>query len=192
MSDDKRPYGRMDVANVPPQEAPAIPVKLEEPVMTGAEAMEFLRDCGVIDVGGDQLKKLASLGAYAKTVGIVKTQNGRAVVSQERLNEAILYLLEMMREIKANPEKTKAGNKRRTMEMAKIAQQLGYLTARLTESQRMVLEASGAVLTPNSMPPEQEEEPVAGFLPRQPVRPGTTNIFTKEVHIAGNGAKPGD
>ena len=82
------------------------------------------------------IRDLASIGEHVQGSGVLRVTRGRALVNQQRLDTMMRELSAAVMEMQEKPKKTR----RDLTSMAELSHSFGYLSARLTDSQHLMLE----------------------------------------------------
>lgn len=153
-----------------------VSVDLTDKVVTDEEAEEIMKANGLAVVQKNNITKLAQLGIYLHGVGVMRMQRGRALMSQERLDQASAILFRKMNEVANDPEA-----KGQVQKLTALAQSLGYLATKITQSQEvmMLMEGQGKP----AIPPMPQDEPTARAAPIGSVVGPSTVIMGKELHV---------
>jgi hypothetical protein len=150
-------------------------------VPTSAEAEEDLKRLGLVRVNQNSFESLKRLGVYLKSAGVLKTQRGRAFVTQEQVSYAIQQALARL-----TGEETLASGKKRPLknkDAIELLRTVGYLAGQLTDVQRFVVEME-EIGSPSGTIPEPPARANQAFEAGKPVVPaGTTAVFAREAHF---------
>jgi len=156
---------------------PAVPVSIDEPQVLPEEAIAALKRQGFSDIGPEALIDLQRLGIHVHSLGTIRTHRGRALIAQTILDRSMKMLYSALEDLHANKNK-----KGRLKEMRDTAQTIGYLAARLTDSQALSVTMEGG--RANISPDGVADDVTPSFIPGSKVQPGNqTAIVAKEVHF---------
>jgi len=149
---------------------PIMDVGLDERILDDDAAVGILRNLtGVSSLQRDQVRNLAQLGIYARGLGILRTQRGRVLISQERLEDTIRILIDRLAIEQAR------GAKARVSMIRGLAHEISVLTQTMTNTQHLALELEKAA-APTGRPDEVDRPLNQGF--------GTgTVIAAQQVHV---------
>lgn len=148
----------------------AVEVGIDEPMIAEAELKEILKRQGFAEVGLARMNDTGRMGVALKGLGVLKMQRGRALINQQRMDDAMRQMCELLTEILASNKKTRIASANKT------AQTISYMSRALTDAQKFMADheqgsserrPSNAVVIPE-MPTNK------GFLPGQNVQPGVT------------------
>jgi hypothetical protein len=161
-----------------------VPVALEEPMVADREAVAALRRAGLVTMAECTLRDLKTIGVHIHGAGTLRIQRGRAMVTQQMLADTMRELFSEIQVVKSEKE-TKARHKL----MLAMAHALGALSAKMTESQELMLKLEGGTgAVADSGPPPGL---VKSFTPGQQVQAGGTLAVAREIHFhATEPAKP--
>lgn len=162
---------------------PQVPIDIGEPIIGETEALKALEEHGLVNLPPGHLTSLRAIGAYIHGTGTLKTQRGGVMVNQQRLDSAMRIIHAEIVAIGASK-----GQKGRLNSLTRLCTTLGYLSTKLTDSQHLMMELEGgrAAIDPNT----SAEATVRSFMPGQTVKPGSTLVIGKEIHMHGNGQEP--
>lgn len=162
---------------------PEVPVALRDPVISEEAALDAVQRQGSVMCSKKAVSDLAAIGVHVMGAGSLKVQRGQVFISQQRLNQALILLMDELQRL------TKGNDKKKTAKLAQIAQSLGYLTARLTDSQSLMV-AIERLHHPGGQAIEEILPTNDCFLPGE-AKGGGTSIVAKEVHLHqhNNGGK---
>lgn len=150
---------------------------LPEPTVTDDQALEAFKRSGLTLVTAETVRDLAAVGVYAKGVGVLRIQRGRAMFTQQRLEEAMRLLSSHMHTVHADPKlKTSA----KTNNLVRSAGALSSLARQTTESQRLATDIE-SLTTQSGAPVADTPNNVPSFAPKQKVGPSTS----PEIHNHG-------
>lgn len=163
-----------DPKDLLPVKSPPIPIDIAEPMVSDEEAEKALLECGLVRVPKKQLDNLNKLGIWLKGAGVLRNQRGEALFNQRRLDDVMQILYEHIVDINGSKRKDKMKS------ILLLSEKLGYLSSKMTESQKLVVEMEG--LTPGSArnAAYQDEAVNKSFIPGSNVKP---MIVGKEIHI---------
>lgn len=153
-----------------------VEVSIPDQVITDESAAEAMRSQGLIMLQKNTITDLASIGINLQGVGVMRVQRGRALVSQQRLDEASRVVYNEI--IELSKDKSAKG---RLAKICQLSQSLGYLASKLTESQELMLSIDGEKTGYHAMP--SDEPTTKAFTPGSIVRGGGTAIMAREVHL---------
>ena len=145
---------------------------IPDPAVTDIQALEAFKRAGLVMVGVDTVKDLAAIGIYVKGVGVLKIQRGRAMITQQKLDEAIRVMSEHMVAIH-NDSKLKPRTK--TNDLVKSAGVLASLTRGSTDSQRLAIELESMTVVTGA-PVTDTPVPMNSFQPKAKITPVSTTI----------------
>jgi hypothetical protein len=163
---------------------PEVPMEIQERVISESHALEsFKRSMGVVEVSHDTLSDLEAIGIYTKGRGILNIQRGNAMVNQQLLRSIFAELATAITKGKLN-KKTKKREPLTVAELSSLARTAGYLSSKVTESQKFSVEMERVRATTDSMT-EDDTPATRVFKPGTKVPAGqpATNIITENVHI---------
>lgn len=163
----------------PKTEVMEVPVDIPDPVVTEDEAIAALERQGHVDLDARTIRDLRDIGVFAKATGLLKIQRGRGMVNQQTLHKAMIAMQDEMDKVLHSRLKDK------TAKMTALARTIGYLSSKVTESQRMMMGIEKLSQPAGTI---ESEMPVNnGFRPGQTVKPakGSTMIMARNVHIHG-------
>lgn len=174
MSKSRQLIKASEANNVVPVE-----VDIPDPIIAEEAALQAMEHLGQVTIPTEYVNKLAAVGIHVKGAGVIRIQRGRAMLNQTLLDRCMVDLAKMINKIASGSAKA------RVDQASKLSHALGYLSSKLTESQRFMaeLEGRGVIGTRNSKGQESVDEPPAqlSFVPGSNVSP--QQIVTKEVHI---------
>lgn len=163
---------------LPPNKANLPPVEIEEPQITDAEATESLKQFGLVEVNANTMRSLNLLGGFAKTKGLVQNQRGRAMVTQERVDEAMRAMADIV-----TGRKKINGKQAKFDQIIRAGATLSQLARSSCDSQRVVLEIEGFL-----PPSERTDREQADGTRKQSFKPGAavtphTTIYAQKVEM---------
>lgn len=161
---------------------PDVPTSIPDRKVAEPEAIEAMQRAGAVVVQSKLFHDLESVGIHVRGVGVLKYVRGRAVISQHRLDTLMKEIAERI--LVGQSEDGGKAKKPSNAEIIKMTNALGYLSTKLTESLRLLVEIEGVVAPPGGV--REEEQVQASFGAGVPVRPalaGGTTVFAKEVHL---------
>jgi hypothetical protein len=149
------------------------------------EVAEALVAMGHTKMTLTRLKSLSTIGLYSQSLGMVVTQRGQVLVSQQWVNNAQRDLSEMLERVKGAPEKGKHSIplERKATMIRLMAKDLGYLGKVQSEAAIRAISMGGALprhlrAEPEDLPPIDPNYKVGTV-----IRPAGTMISAREVHI---------
>lgn len=168
----------MSEQNVVKLSAPLpVEVGLEDPMISDDELVKVLTRQGFSEVGLSRIQDIRACGVALKGLGVLKMQRGRALVSQQRMDNAMRYLADLLEEVMAGNKSTKIS------QAIRLAQALGYMGSKLTEAQAFLAEMERHHGSNRPAFQEAVSEVInKGFLPGKDVQPGVT-LIQREAHI---------
>lgn len=164
----------------PKTEVMEVPVEIPDPVVSEDQAISALERQGHVDLDAGTISDLRDIGVFSKATGLLKIQRGRGMVNQMTLHKAMIAMQDEMGKVLHSRLKDK------TAKMTALARTIGYLSSKLTESQRMMVGIEKLSQPAGTI--ESEMPMNNGFRPGQTVKPakGSTMIMARNVHIHGN------
>lgn len=169
----------MKKLNAPPETdivlhpVPEVPIAINEPVISDDEVAEAIKRQGGITIPKKAITDLAAIGAHVMGAGILKVQRGQVIISQQRLNQVMLLLMAELTRLNAGSDRNK------TTKMVQISQSIGYLTARLTDAQSLMVSIERIQHPSGSIADEIPASNVC-FPANEAVKP---QVLPKEVHF---------
>lgn len=175
------------MSNLPVEKIPQVPqVPMESPerLISEEHALEsFKRAMGCVEVSKETLSDLEAVGIYTKGRGILNIQRGNAMVNQQLLRSIFGELAKTVSQGKLN-KRTKKRDPLSIAELSSLARTAGYLSSKITESQKFSVEMERIRATTDSM--TEDDTPATRVF-----RPGTkvpasnpgANIVAQSVHI---------
>lgn len=161
-------------------------VDIPTEVVTDEEAIEALERMGNVKLPKGMMNDLAKVGVNQAGIGVFKLVRGDSMMNRTRLNLAMNTLLGyIIRGTAAESAKGKKGRPMKPLEMAELAHKLGYLSSKMTESHRLMVDMEQA--RPGG-PHDDEPAHQASFGAGEDIKPATT-INAQTVHIH-EGVKP--
>lgn len=145
-----------------------------------AAATEAMATMGHAKVGTRALKALSLIGAMAEGVGMLRTQRGNTVVSQQWINESMRSIGEFSRRLDEDrDEKFKLKDK--CYVAAILARAQAELARAMTDASKSAIE-SERVATGRGV---EEPMPAQDFVPGEIIRPAPQQNFIKAdvVHV---------
>jgi hypothetical protein len=164
------------LAKIKPEDLP--PVEIEEAQVADRAAEKALQAHGLVAVTAQSVRALAAIGSFEKGIGVVPVLRGRAMLTQERVDRALVALTRI---IDGTSDKLN-GKVIGVANVLRAGQVLAQIAKAQTDSLRFTLELEEHL--PPHLRLNQEREPLnKTFAPGAAVKPHTT-IYAKEVHIA--------
>lgn len=162
------------LAKIDPKELPA-PV-IDEPQVTDNEAEKAMQKQGLVKLDAESVRSLAVLGAFEKNIGIVRTQRGRALATQSRVDETMIAVVDII-----TGKRKVNGKGAKFDQLIRAGQTVGTLARAQTDSQRFTLELE------EYLPPSERQDREGGtkqksFAPGAAVTPHTT-IYAQNVQM---------
>lgn len=148
-----------------------------DPLITDDQALAAFRENGLVDVQPGTVKNLANLGIYTKSVGSLKIQRGRVLVSQHRLDKVMNALVNEFDRINSSDSKAK-----KTEKLLGLAKAIGQLTARQTECQELAIDIESKAVAAGAPVQDGPQPTQASFPQRAKIQP-TTMIHAQHVTI---------
>ena len=158
---------------------PAVDVELPEPMVTDEDAKRALAEMGLVKIGANYLKRLTQMGVLVKKNGVIRNQRGQAFLLQATASEALTTLTALISEAAGTKEKLKT----RINNVCQLTQQLSHVTARMTDAQMVSLEIEKMTKPRGVPPPEEEQDLVPSFVPGSAIRPNSTLVVGREIHL---------
>lgn len=117
------------------------------------------------------------MGIYVGGLGVLKMQRGRAMINQQRVDDAMRQMSELLAAIMAGTSKQKIA------QATKVVQTIAYVSRALTDAQKFLAEVEERA-NPGRQPyvPKLPEVMNQGFTPGQDVQPGMT-LTMREVTL---------
>jgi hypothetical protein len=158
---------------------PQVPVGIEESVVLEPAAVEALQRLGAYEVPATTMRDLQRLGLFLRGTGTLRTERGRALVSEQNLQGMMSQVIGIAKRIE--PDVTVYNSEK----FAILARVLSDLAKSLTASQRLMVDIA-KMESPKGRPAEETREPQRrSFEPRAIVQP----INVAQVHVHGNESK---
>jgi hypothetical protein len=158
-----------------------VAVSIPDRQVTDKDTIEAMKRSGNVVVGEHYLQDLETIGIT------LKIQRGRAMINQRRMELVLEKVAETITNTKVKSSKDdRAGAGEILMnprDFATTVQSFAQLSSKLTESQQFSVGCE-EVYRPAASP-QDPDQVNNSFVPGAPVKPGTTQIFTKETHIHG-------
>jgi hypothetical protein len=153
----------------------------EEVKISDEEALEcFERQLGCIKVGPQGISDLEKIGIYVRGVGVLKLQRGNAMINQQFVKRV---LTEMVKMVEVGKKDRKGKTQPLTVnDICALGRALGYLSSKLTESQKFAVELERVRQVTDGMT-DEDEPPLHRFVPGKTVTPTGTQIIAQEVHM---------
>ena len=162
------------LTKISPDELPA--AIIDEPQVTDAEAERAMKQSGLVMLSAEAVRSLSVLGAFEKGLGIARTQRGKAVAAQSRVDESMAATVDIVtgrRKIGGKPAKFD--------QVIRAGQTVATLARALTDSQRFTLELE-EFLPPNERQNRESSARNKTFAAGAAVTPHTT-IYAHNVQM---------
>lgn len=158
-----------------------VPVGIDEQTVTDDEALQAMKRQGFITMDRQHMHDLRTIGLHAHGGGVLRIQGGRALVSQQRI-ERVMQILHEEIAILHQDQDPNTNHTNRQSRMVAMAQVMGYLASRLTESQEFMIGLEGGKRRTEAQIFEDVPK-TKTFAPGSIVKAGGTLVLSKEVHL---------
>ena len=149
---------------------------LAEVAPAGERTVKAMMNPGYVRIRRHELRDLETVGAYVQEANVLNLCLGRAMVIQQRLDTVMAALATAISNLAARPR----GKRTDFASMAQLTHALAHLSAQLTDSQRLMLDADRASLPDRTGAPEPRNR---SFAPGQKVVPSSSepHVIVREV-----------
>lgn len=168
---------------------PVVDVDVEpdipEPVVAEEEAIDILRKNGNVVIPAKSLSEMGKVGVYVLGAGVLRVQRGMCLANQQRVICAMDALTSVIQNGVAGKTFGSKNKKMEIKDLATLAQVLGQLSSKFTESQRFMI---GMQDSPSTKAKVDDGPPLRqSFAAGEQLTPikngGHTQIVAQTVHI---------
>jgi hypothetical protein len=160
--------------------------EITDRAVTPEDVERIMQENGLSEISARGIHDLAAIGIYLHGAGVMRVQRGRSLITQQRLDQAMRLLQE---ELIITAQDREAKPKDRVDRMTKLAQSIGYLSSKVSESQELMLSTDQAGRPAVTHMP-QDEPTARSFSPGAIVRGAGILAVGNEIHVHSDPPKP--